>query len=96
MIAIGWREVGDLSRLRPDRETFKAAVLHAYPDAKPGAAPVNAGVLFRSAVELREGDLVIYPSKHDRMINLGRVVGRIAIRLTARWWMESRSRTSVR
>lgn len=73
-IAIGWDKLGDLSKLSGSREAFKAAVAAAY-DAKPGAVPVNAGVLFRFVHEMRKGDYVIYPSKPDRMINLGIVEG---------------------
>jgi len=40
-IALGWRDVGDLSRIKPDREAFKTIVAETYPDAKPGAIPNN-------------------------------------------------------
>jgi restriction system protein len=70
-VSIGWEDVGDLAALSPDREAFKQKLVEAYPDTKPGAVPVQAGVLFRFACEMREGDLVIYPSKTDRMVNIG-------------------------
>lgn len=74
-IGIGWTKMGDLSALKPDREAFKARVSEVYPDAKPGAIPNNAGQLFRFAHEMKPGDLVVYPSKRDRKIHLGRVEG---------------------
>ncbi len=74
-VSIGWEEVGDLSVLTPDRETFKQKFVAAYPETKPGAVPVQAGVLFRFACEMRHGDLVIYPSKTDRMVNVGTIEG---------------------
>lgn len=74
-IAVGWAKMGDLSALKADRDAFKARVAEAYPDAKPGAIPGNAGQLFRFAHEMKLGDLVVYPSKRDRQIHLGRVEG---------------------
>lgn len=47
----------------------------AYPDAKPGAIPIWAGVLLRFAFEMEPGDLVIYPYKPDSTLNFGRVEG---------------------
>jgi restriction system protein len=70
-LSIGWDLVGDLSKLAPTREAFKKALAEAYPATKPGGVPVQAGVLYRFAVEVARGDYVVYPSKPDRMINLG-------------------------
>jgi restriction system protein len=70
-VAIGWEAVGDLSILSPNREAFKKAVSSAFPKMKPGAVPVIAGTLFKFANEIKKGDLVIYPSKIDRMVNMG-------------------------
>lgn len=74
-IALGWTKMGDLSVLKPDRDAFKSRVVEAYPDAKPGAIPGSAGQLFRFVHEMKPGDLVVYPSKRDRQIHLGRVEG---------------------
>jgi len=74
-IAIGWVEMGDLSILEPDRKAFKARVEEAYPNAKSGSIPVNAGQMFRFVHEMKEGDIVVYPSKKDRHVHLGRVEG---------------------
>lgn len=72
-VAIGWKSVGNLAQLTPNREAFKQAVAKSYPKAKPGAIPVNAGTLYKFAVEMKKGDLVVYPSKPDRMVNLGTI-----------------------
>ncbi len=77
-IAIGWAAMGDLNKLAPDRDAFKAKVATAYPDKKPGAIPVNAGQLFRFIHEMKVGDVVVYPSKRDRQIHIGRVEGNYA------------------
>jgi restriction system protein len=36
-VAIGWKAMGDLSKISPNREAFKAAVAATYPNGKPGA-----------------------------------------------------------
>jgi restriction system protein len=74
-VALGWQKMGDLAAIKADREAFKAKVAATYPDAKPGAIPNNAGQLFRFVHEMKAGDWVIYPSKRDRLIHLGRVEG---------------------
>jgi restriction system protein len=70
-IAIGWLKMGDLSQIPPTRDAFKAAYQRANPDEKPGRMRVAAGVVFRFACEMKSGDIVIYPSKVDRMVNIG-------------------------
>lgn len=74
-IAIGWDALGDLKKLPPTRDAFKAAFAKAYPQDKPGAVPVKAGVLYRFANEMRTGDVVVYPSRSDRLVKIGMVSG---------------------
>lgn len=76
-VAIGWPHIGDLRKIAPDREAFKLAIAAAYPKIKAGAIPVNAGTLFRFTYEIKAGDYVIYPSKSDRMLNVGRFKGEL-------------------
>ena len=64
-IAIGWPEMGDLSRLNNSRDAFKAAYAEAYPDAKPGSIPTCAGMLYRFVNEVQIGDYIVFPSKLD-------------------------------
>jgi restriction system protein len=73
LIALGWHAMGDLSRLKADREVFKNAIIATYPNKKPGAVPNNAGQLFRFVHEMEVGDLVAYPSKSDRLVHIGRI-----------------------
>lgn len=75
VVAIGWGAIGDLSKLKADRDAFKAAVVKYFPTFKPGAVPTSAGQLYRFVHEMVEGDLVVYPSKRDRKVHVGRVVG---------------------
>lgn len=74
-VAIGWHAMGDFSQVAPTRDAFKAAYKKAYPEAKAGTIPVAAGVAYRFAVEMKPGDLVVYPSKLDRMVNIGTIEG---------------------
>lgn len=75
VIAIGWSKMGDLNQLSPTREAFKLRYAEVFPEAKDGAIPVSAGQLFRFVYEMQEGDLVVYPSKRDRKIHIGQVIG---------------------
>ena len=74
-IALGWSRIGDLSKLHSNREAFKAAVTKHYPGAKAGAIPVEAGQLYRFVNEVKNGDIVVYPSKARRHGYIGRVAG---------------------
>jgi restriction system protein len=74
-VALGWGAVGDLSKIAPTRDAFKAAYAGAYPVASKGNVAVSAGVLFRFTNEMKPGDIVIYPSKPDKMVNIGIVTG---------------------
>jgi restriction system protein len=74
-IAIGWPALGDLAVLSPHREAFKETFAKAYPADKAGAVPVKAGILFRFAKEMTVGDVVVYPSRPDRQVNIGVVEG---------------------
>jgi restriction system protein len=74
-VAIGWHEAGDLGAIAGNREAFKAQLAQVFPAKSAGAIPVEAGVLFRFAVEMQLGDIIVYPSKGDRMVNIGRIAG---------------------
>jgi restriction system protein len=74
-VAIGWYKMKDLSKIPAEREAFKKKVAEAYPDAKPGAIPNYAGQTFRFIHEMKEGDLIAYPSKRDRKIHIGKITG---------------------
>jgi len=74
-VALGWHEMGNLGAIKPDRDSFREKVAQTYPNAKPGAIPNYTGQLYRFVHEMKSGDLVIYPSKRDRQIHIGRVEG---------------------
>ncbi|MDE0539322.1 MAG: restriction endonuclease [Rhodospirillales bacterium] len=73
-VGIGWHEMGDLSNLERTRDSFKLHYAEVYPDTAAGAIPVQAGVLYRFVCEIAVGDIIVFPSKPDRMVHLGRVV----------------------
>ena len=75
VIAIGWKEIGDLLSLQPTRDAIKNRYLQVYPSEKKGSVATSAGMLYRFCYEAQIGDLIIYPSKIDRMINIGEITG---------------------
>lgn len=40
-VAIGWREMGDLSKLKPEREAFKTKFAEVVPMINPGRFPLK-------------------------------------------------------
>lgn len=75
VIAIGWPDFGDLSKVTATREAFKEHYAKVYPNDKLGAIPTSAGMLYRFIHEINIGDYVIFPSRIDRMVNIGIVEG---------------------
>lgn len=74
-VAIGWAKMDNLADIPGTREAFKERYQLAYPEAKPGAIPTASGVSYRFVHEMKPGDLVVYPSKSDRQVNIGRIAG---------------------
>lgn len=74
-VAIGWVNLGDVTRIAGNRDAYKRAMSQAYPDKKSGAIPVDAGTVYKFVHEIQAGDYVVYPSKWDRMINIGQFTG---------------------
>ena len=75
VIAVGWKEMGDLSLLMPNREAYVEKYISVYPDAKKGNVSTSAGMIYRFVNEMQIGDYVVFPSKSDRMINIGVIEG---------------------
>lgn len=74
-MAIGWKEIGNLREIPANRDDFKKKYVQVYPDASKGAVATCAGMLYRFCHEVQMGDYVVYPSKSDRMINIGEITG---------------------
>ena len=75
VMAIGWNDMGDLSKLEKTREAFKVAYQKIWPNDSKMTVAVQAGQVYRFACEVKVGDYVVFPSKVDRMINIGVVEG---------------------
>jgi restriction system protein len=75
VIALGFVEAGDLSKLTADREAFKVRLKECYAGRPEGFIRNAAGQLFRFIHELKAGDLVVYPSKRDRLVHIGEITG---------------------
>ena len=73
-VSLGWPDMGDIFALPKTRDAFKNQLSKTHPDTKAGAIPVDAGTLYKFANEIKQGDVIVYPSKHDRTVNIG-VVG---------------------
>lgn len=73
VIAIGWSEVGDLSSINPDRESFREKMYEFFPELSKQSIATQTGQLYRYVHEIQVGDYVVFPSKIDRMINIGRI-----------------------
>lgn len=77
-LGIGWNEMGDMSSIEPSREAFKARYVEVFPEEKPAAVSGCAGMLYRFVHEMQPGDYVVFPSKSNRMVNIGVVDGSYA------------------
>ena len=74
-LALGWKEVGDLQVLAPDREVFKERVRSVYPGESEPRVASTAGILFRFIYDMAIDDIVVYSSKLSRKIHVGQVIG---------------------
>ncbi len=76
-IALGWEEIGDLSKMPRERTAFKAAYAKLRKDyGETRQAIANAaGQILRFAWEARIGDYVVYPMPGTRDVHIGRIVG---------------------
>ena len=90
VIAIGWKEFGDCSKLEPTREAYKAHFVKSYPNGKKGAVATSAGMLYRFALEMKVGDFVVFPSKSDRKINIGVVESAFSYEADAALYVQQR------
>jgi restriction system protein len=75
VVALNWPEVPDASTFTDIREGIKETLRSANPTLSPPSVASLAGQLYRFVSEVREGDVVLYPSKIDRHIHLGRIAG---------------------
>ncbi|WP_374396442.1 restriction endonuclease [Sphingopyxis sp.] len=75
-VCLGWPAAGDIFALPNDREAYKTELQRTHPGRKLGTIRIDAGILLRFAHEISAGDIIVYPSKHNRMVNIGRATGK--------------------
>lgn len=75
LVGIGGRELGSLGGLRPRREAFEARIAECSPGRSATTVCLEANQLFQFVHEIKPGDLVVYPSRVDRLIHIGRIDG---------------------
>jgi restriction system protein len=74
VVAIGWQEAGDYSRL-PSRQAVLDTMVRAYPDRTDQQNTVGAGQVWRFLTDVREGDRVITYDPVARAYHLGTICG---------------------
>ncbi|MCF0134223.1 MAG: restriction endonuclease [Blautia sp.] len=90
-IAIGWSEFGDLTMVAASRDAFKARYIEVYPNAKKGSIPTSSGMLYRFLHEMQIGDYIVFPSKSDRMINIGCIEGNYTYEPSEKEYVQQRT-----
>ena len=73
-IAVGWKELPDLSTCQ-DREALTAAYRRAYPSVRGARLVRDVRQLYAFAHEMRRGDLVALPLYLDLPVAVGEIVG---------------------
>jgi len=74
-VAVGWSKVGNLRNLKADRDAFKAKLISCYLSTQSRLIPVYASVLFQFAYRIAVSDLVVYPSRLNQTLYIGRIIG---------------------
>lgn len=74
IVAIGWIEMPDLSDIK-SRDQLKHRLDEIYPGKKKMAIANEAGQIWTFLNKIKEGDLVVLPSKFHASIAIGKVTG---------------------
>jgi restriction system protein len=75
VIVLADAEMGDLGELESSRDAFYEKYRGLHPDdTRTGSAGI-AGKFFRFAIEMNNGDLVVYPALLDKQVYVGEIVG---------------------
>ncbi len=74
VVAIGWWEAGDLTRLT-SREQIAKAIAKSYPDASKGTLSSYAGQVQRFRFDLKKDESVVTYDAAKRLYHIGTVVG---------------------
>ncbi len=74
-LGIGGKELGGLEGLPSNRDSFKTRYQEVFTATKQRAVAIQAGQLFRFLHEMKEADIIVYPSKRDRQVHIGKISG---------------------
>ena len=70
-IAIGWKDMGDMSIVNKTREAYYDRYNQVFPGNKKMSVSNSAGQIFRFVNEAQVGDYIVFPTKFDRKVNIG-------------------------
>lgn len=74
IIAMSWKELDDLSKIEPKtREGFSKYYEKIYPGSKKMSVAQCVGQLYRFLHEVKINDYIVFPTKYNRLINIGQV-----------------------
>jgi restriction system protein len=74
-VAVGFRALGNSFRSYPTPEALRTAISESEPDLRPGAIPVAAGVAWKFANVIKQGDRVVTYDPGQRTYLIGTVTG---------------------
>jgi restriction system protein len=92
VVAIGWKEMGDLSNLKRRRQ-FKDRYREVHPEHAEGRVNVNAGQVHRFTCEIRESHYALTYIKDSRELLIGLIAGPYQYRTDV---FDESSRKSIR
>ena len=75
VVALSLGQIGRLQTAKSDRAEIKRALVALFPEKSPMTIARNAGQLFSFLHTVVSGDLMVYPSRIDRLVHIGRVNG---------------------
>ena len=75
VIALGWTKMGDLRKIKQDKDAYYKLYSKVYPESSKQSVANSASQLFRFVNEAKINDYVIYPTTFNRMINIGKIEG---------------------
>lgn len=73
IVAIGWRDIGDLNKYK-DKSSMLKAIEKSWPDWKPGKIMSSASQLIRFRDEFSKGDGVVTYDSSSRIYHVGIIV----------------------
>jgi restriction system protein len=74
VVAVGWKEMGNLAFLSKDKDVLKKNIQKVYFDKLPKSIPGIAGQIFRFVHVVRINDVIVYYSKTDQQVHIGVIV----------------------